>query len=385
MKIKLVVLAFLILPTLVVAQIPKAEVQLLDVELTEFCKEEAQKKTANKSSVACDSCTKEQNQVLEGLNSQLKDFSPLIMAQTPDPEAAKAATCKSIFDAAQAQTKPLIVELQDDQGNPWKIRFHFGHSRLFGSMRPTDVKLQSTQVTGTIRGFTFDERTSDKYFNPTKWTEFADAAKWLDEPSNTFTLSLENRKNAFYLTAYHPKLLKSHYEKKEMVNGQEQVTYTPVNPYQGLESGFPEDIAAIPDGQKGLMIQNTHLLMVWQIGYGRKFTIFDTPKAGKLTYIPRADVGIQTGKARAVYIEKNVSWEDHYDKYRIQGYNVDVGHRIEYQRGRVALFVDQKVIFSRIKHGFFDGTASYNLQQTPTTFGVTVDLITLGKRKAKKP
>lgn len=171
-----------------------------------------------------------------------------------------------------------------------------------------------------------------------------------------------------------------------MIDGVEHTSY--INGTHSLSSGLPKAIAAIPEGTRGIEIQNTHRLMGWQIGYGRKFQIFDTQKAGKLTYVVRADVGVQTGAARTIIIDKtnpnNMTWVEKYDDFGIQGYNADVGHRIEYQRGRYGLFVDQKVVFSKIEHGFMEGTAAYNMQYTPTTFGISIDLVTLGKKKAAK-
>lgn len=361
------------------------EEQTLDIEFSEFCKEEKEIQATLKSSVNCESCAKEKNPVMDGLNSNLKNFSPLIVVDQPNGKEAKAAVCKSILDVGSQNLAPQELKIRDDQGNPWKIRFHFGHSKMFGSIKPGDVKVKSDELTGTIKGFTFRERTSDWYFNPTKWQKLNDASKWIDEPSNTFTISIENNKNGFYITAYHPKLLKTYYEKKEMIGGVEHTTY--INGTHSLSDGTPESYAAIPDGTRGIEIQNTHKLMAWQIGYGRKFKIFDTKKAGKLTYVVRADVGIQTGAARTIIIDKtnpqNVTWNEHTDDFGVQGYNADIGHRIEYQRGRFGIFVDQKMVFSKIEHGFMEGTASYTTQYTPTTFGVSVDLFTFNKKKKK--
>ena len=103
-------------------------------------------------------------------------------------------------------------------------------------------------------------------------------------------------------------------------------------------------------------------------------------KAGKLSYTIKGDVGISTGKARSVHIIPGQAWDDYSDDHKIQGLNASIGHRMEYQRGRVSLFVDQKTIVSKMHHGFYDGTIDYNLRATPTTFGVGIDLFTKKKR-----
>jgi hypothetical protein len=76
-----------------------------------------------------------------------------------------------------------------------------------------------------------------------------------------------------------------------------------------------------------------------------------------------------------------VAWDDYIDEDRIQGINASIGHRLEYQRGIVSLFIDQKTIFQKIEHGFYDGTINYNLRSTPTTFGIGIDLFTHKKKK----
>jgi hypothetical protein len=38
------------------------------------------------------------------------------------------------------------------------------------------------------------------------------------------------------------------------------------------------------------------------------------------------------------------------------------------------MFVDSKIIYSKMKHGFFDGTIKYDLVSTPITFGIGIDI-----------
>jgi hypothetical protein len=88
------------------------------------------------------------------------------------------------------------------------------------------------------------------------------------------------------------------------------------------------------------------------------------------------DVGLTSGQNRTVYVKKDEYWEfdEKEDKHRIQGVNASVGHRIEYERGKVGLFVDQKVTASKLKHGSLDGTASYNMLYSPITFGLSFQI-----------
>ena len=268
--------------------------------------------------------------------------------------------------------------MKDDKGNPWKIRFHFGHSRMYGSMRPTDVKIESSYLNTTIKGFQFDERTSNSYYNPWKWDRSVlDAAKWIDEPSNTFEFSIENKNNSLMITAYHPKVLNTYYES---FNEKGEAVYSPTHEY--ISNGTPEAIGAIPEGQRAIEIQNTHKYMVYQIGYGRKVNLFDGKKSGKLSIMPRVDVGVTVGSARALIVGQG-QWIEKYDKFKVQGTNASIGSRLEYTRGRVGVFVEKKWTFSKNEVGFMDGKATYDLQYSPTTIGVSIDILTLKNKKKK--
>jgi len=136
-----------------------------------------------------------------------------------------------------------------------------------------------------------------------------------------------------------------------------------------------------------LFRSNTHRLMNYQIGYGRKFTLLKSKKGGTLTYIPRVDVGIVTGAAQTSFVHASTGEEDStsvVDKEKFQGTNYSMGHRLEYKRGRVAMFVEQKNNYASLEHRFLDGEAKYKLNYASSTFGVIVDLYTLNKKKKKK-
>lgn len=268
---------------------------------------------------------------------------------------------------------PVVVDTKSKSGESWKVRFHFGFSRT--QYHPTDMDIKSSQFTGTIEDVTMYERTSASHYDPKNWDGFLDSFKWIDEPTNTFALSLEKGKNKFYMTAFHPKYIKSVLY-KETDDG---IVYAPGAPDNALNQDRP-------DGFSHLYIQNTHMNMVWQVGYGRELRILDG-KAGRLSYIPKADVGFSTGAARSSHIERDEDgdwqWDDHTEKTKVQGLNASIGHRVEYAKGKFSLFVDHKTIVSRRKHDYLDGTAEYNLRMSPVTFGIGITLFD-GKNKKKK-
>jgi hypothetical protein len=269
---------------------------------------------------------------------------------------------------------PVVLDKLDEKNNPWKVRFHFGFSRT--DYRPTDLHIQSSVANVVIRGVEMHERTSAHHYNPAHWGELKNSLKWIDEPTNTFTISLENNNNAFYLTIFHPKYLKSILYKKTVVDGQEQFEFSDIHESDNFSQ-------VIPDGHGMMYLGNTHMNLVTQVGYGRKFKIVETEKFGKITFIPRADFGISTGKARSVHIIRGERWDDYNDDHTLQGFNVSLGSRLEYQKGKVSMFVDYKANYAKMKHAFYDGTVEYDLIMTPVTFGLGIDVFS-GKKKKKK-
>jgi hypothetical protein len=329
---KILIYALILLNTLAFAQ---EETRTMDIDLTSFC----------------------------------KDDSELSHESTINTE--KERTCQQIRELEGKDIAPIVLDKKDEHGNSWKIRFNFGFSRT--DYAPTDLHIKSGVINIVVKDVEMHERTSNSYYNPTNWTELQNAAQWIDEPTNTFTFSLEKNKNIFYLSVFHPKYLKSVVYSTKEVNGSPEYTVSPI----GESDSFSQ---TIPEGNNMLYLGNTHYNMIWQVGYGRQFVIFDTKKAGKLSYTVKGDVGINTGKARSVHIIPGVAWNDYYDDHKVQGVNASIGHRLEYQRGRVSLFIDQKTIYSKMQHGFYDGTVNYNLRATPTTFGIGIDVFTKKKK-----
>lgn len=340
------------------------KIPVIDIDLNSYCEDEKAIHDQNQSLV----CVTPEVGMVEKLDKQIKTI-------IFDPEKEKAKTCSALKEIALLNPAPVEVKLHDDQGGKWKIRVLVGHSRMLGSIQKQKMKLESSTLNITIKEFQFDERTSDSHFNPKNWKTFGQAFKWIDEPTNTLAVSLENKKNAFFLTLYHPKVLKTYF-----LTDAGPVA-APENIPNGDISGY---LSGLPDGTKGVQVQNTRRNLVWMIGYGRNFTLLDSKKGGKVTYTPRVDAGIHTGVSRGIYFDKGSFVEDKLDKSGVQGYGASLGHRLEYKRGTVSLFVDQRLQYSRLKHGFLDGTATYSTLYAPTTFGIAVDIITLNKKKTRK-
>jgi hypothetical protein len=329
----------------------------IEVNLADFCEDLKPATSVEKCPINCDK--QETNGTLT-----LLDFSKSIN------EIVSPDICTNIKKLTQSSVDPIELIKKDEDGDTWKIKFYFGFSRT--SYRPTDMKLSSSRVNVIVKDFEFDERTSANFYNPFTWTKPMNALQWIDEPTNTFAFSLEKGKNAFYLTAFHPKFLKKRFQTAHVTGTIDGVAVDKQMPINESFDGYNNQV-----GEMFLVrFENTHKQMDWQLGYGRRIQFFDTEKKGKLTYIPRVDVGITSGENYTVYTQEGQYWEyDGFrDKHRIQGINVSVGHRLEYEKNRLTLFVDQKVSGSRLKHGFMDGEASYNMIYSPVTFGVGLNI-----------
>ena len=296
-----------------------------------------------------------------------------------DPVADRQRSCSMIRELAAAGTPPIEVRQKDQDGNEWKIRFNFGFART--SYLPTDMKLQSSRLNVVIKDFEFEERTSASYYNPKNWESFQDAFRWIDEPTNTWAFSAEKKNNVFYLNVSHPKFLKVGYQDKHVRGTVDGVAVDQVMPINEKFDGFNDQV-----GQMHLTrFENTHKQMDWQIGYGRKFVVFDGKKSGQLSYTPQAFVGLSSGQPVTIYQKEGQYWDydEHVDRMHVLGTNASVWQMLEYKRGRVGVYASQKFTVAHIKQGFMDGKAEFDVKYVnPITFGVTFDLATI---RVKKP
>lgn len=286
------------------------------------------------------------------------DLQKLFMLDSPIEK--KKESCAAIKDLANKKTPPITIFKEDEKGKIWKIKFSFGFTRTDYSN--TDMYLKTSVMDIVVRDFEFEERTSASYYDPAKWKEPQDTLRWIDEPTNTFNLSIQKNKNTFYITIFHPKFLK-------LAGQEKQVT--------GTLDGVKVNEKLNLDNQLGWdYFGNTYRQLDWQIGYGRTFTIAEK-KNNAFTYTPRINAGISTGVNLSSFrgVEKQANSE-------IMGVNASIGQRFEYEYGRYYLYLDDEVTFSQLKHGFMDGTAKYNMIYNHISLGVGITLY--ARKKAKK-
>lgn len=327
--------------------------RVLEIDLRQSCEEEKEKKAALLG--PCNEAASFPSSDI--LSSEIKSMLLIV-----DDDNQKESACDAIKTLAARETPPIIISKKDDEGNIWKIKFYFGFTRT--DYANTDMHLKTSDMDIVIKDFEFEERTSASYYRLPDLNKLEDSLRWIDEPTNTFTLSLEKNKNTFYLTVFHPKFLKK-------TDQQKQVT--------GTLDGSPIDSKI--DLEKDLgwsYFGNTYRQLDWQIGYGRKFTLLDNGK-GVLSYTPRVDAGISTG----LNLSKFRGEEKVDGNGRIMGANGSLGHRLEFEKGRYHVFVDQKFTMSHLKHGFMDGTAEYNMKYHHVTVGVGITLFSVKRTPAR--
>ena len=355
-------LFFVLLFTLTI-QAPKVSAEELDIYLGDFCQDELEKKAKKPKELSC----KDESLSPSKLEELVKVAESTISFGT---ERNIEEVCQIL---STHPDQKIELDLRDDDDGPWKIRFHFGFSRTF--YNPTDLNLDAPGFELQVKDVKMLERTSANHYDPKNW--FNGESKpfqWIDEPTNTFTLSFEKNKNVIYVTAFHPKYLKSLRYSNQVIDGKEVKVFEDMVHTRDFSTPLPE-------GYSEVYIGNTHRNMVWQVGYGREITLLQGAKGSELRLTPRVDVGIATGQVRTVHITPGVRWDDYYDDKFIQGTNASVGGRLEYQRGRVSAFVEHKTTFSQVEHKFLDGKVDYNLNYSNLTFGVGIDIFNKKRKK----
>jgi hypothetical protein len=260
----------------------------------------------------------------------------------------------------------LLTPSEDPSG--WKIRFYASHSftRYFNST----MTFHSSRYNIEIKDYEWSERGSRDFFNPNQW--FKDGhnpAQMIDEPTNTFTLSIEKNGNEFYLSAFHPKFLQSENEVKHITGTIDGVAVNgvlPINqPYENRQLR--------PGESKIIRNQFTYGQMIFEAGYAHRFVLIRS-RLGNITYIPKVGVGVQIGKNVSTIAKPGQWWEyeDSRDQFRFQGVGASVSNRIELnsKNERVGIFYENRLGYYDTTAKFFDGTQHFGLGFVGNNFGV---------------
>jgi hypothetical protein len=250
----------------------------------------------------------------------------------------------------------------------WKLRLYLSHS--FTTYYNTDIKFSSSRYNVEIKDYQWIERGSREFFQYKKWTEQRNnPLQMIDEPSNTFVLSIEKNSHEIFLSVFHPKFLQNPEQivyMKGTIDGVEVDGINNINrPFDGYNQ-FPGEMELVRN-------ENTHREMLFEIGYGYRFKLLDA-KIGNITYVPSMGLGLSCGQNLIVVVKEDDWWN--YDKYRqkseIQGFGGSLTNRIEFntKKERFGIFYENKLSYYKQNHGFMDGNQKYNLKLIGNSVGI---------------
>ena len=191
----------------------------------------------------------------------------------------------------------------------------------------------------------------------------------IDEPSNTFVLSIEKNSHEIFLSVFHPKFLQNPEQivyMKGTIDGVEVDGIYNINrPFDGYNQS--------PGEMELVRNENTHREMLFEIGYGYRFKLLDA-KIGNITYVPSMRLGLSCGQNLIVVVKEEDWWN--YDKYKqkaeIQGFGGSLTNRIEFntKKERFGIFYENKLSYYKQNHGFMDGNQKYDLKLIGNSIGV---------------
>ena len=257
---------------------------------------------------------------------------------------------------------------QNKINNKWNLRFYLSHS--FTTYYNTDIKFSSSRYNVEIKDYQWTERGSREFFQYAKWTEQGNnLLQIIDEPSNTFVLSIERNSHDLFISVFHPKFLQNPeqvvYMKGEIDGVEVDGTYNINRPFDGYNQ-FPGEMELVRN-------ENTHAEILLEIGYGYRFKLIDD-KIGKITYVPSIGVGLSYGQNLVVVIKENEWWEfDNYkQKSEVQGFGGSITNRIEFntEKERFGIFYENKLSYYKQNYRFMDGNQKYDLKLIGNSVGV---------------
>jgi hypothetical protein len=276
----------------------------------------------------------------------------------------------------------VFAETQKNDSTPdsWKVRVYASHS--FTRYFNTDISFQSSRYTVEIKDYEWAERGSREFFTPREWAKpGSNPAQMLDEPTNTFTVSIEKDGHEFYLSAFHPKFLQAPGQIKQMSG---VIDGVPVDQVQAVNEPF-HGYNFRPGESKLGRNEFTYGQMLYEAGYGYRFTLIRS-KIGNITYIPHVGVGLMAGRNLSVMVKAGEWWE--FDESKtglgVNGFGASGSNRIELnsRNEKFGVFYENRVGYYKMQSKFYDGTQKFNLGFVGNSVGVK---FMLHHKKSKQP
>lgn len=264
----------------------------------------------------------------------------------------------------------------------WKVRFYASHS--FTTYFRSDIVFKSSRYDITVKDYEWAERSSREFFSPKTWRQPGNnPLQAIDEPTNTFVVSIERDGHEFFLSAFHPKFLQAPGQIKSMKGAIDGV---PVDGRHPLDKPF-DGYNQTPGESEIISNKNTHKQMAFEIGYGRRFVLLDS-RRGSISYIPAVGVGVMVGENDSAVIQEGKWWDfdDYGDSYGVQGLGASLTNRVEFNgpKERFGIFYENKLSAYKQEHGFLDGTQKYDLKMMGNSVGVKLMLFNPENRKKRR-
>lgn len=271
---------------------------------------------------------------------------------------------------------PISNSTQKDK---WKIRFYASHS--FTTYFNTDLKLRSTRYNVDIKNYEWAERGSRNFFEWKTLTKKGNnILQWIDEPTNTFTISLEKDGHEFFLSAFHPKFLQADNQVKYMLG---TIDGTAIDGFYEINRPF-DGYNQEPGEMELVQNRNTHKQMIFELGYGKRLNLA-AGKWGSLVYTPALGLGVTFGENISSVVQEGLWWD--FDEYKdsagIQGFGGTIHNRIEYniKNEKLGIFYDNRFSYYKQNHGFLDGTQEYDLKLMGHSIGLKLMIFNPNKKK----
>ena len=272
---------------------------------------------------------------------------------------------------SQCDYKLINTNVIDNKKNDhWKIRFYASHSST--TYFNTEVQFKTSRYNLDVKNYVWDERSSRDFFLPSTWDKPGNSPlQVLDEPSNTYTFSIEKNGNEFFLSLFHPKFTQGNdqiVQMKGTIDGANVDKTDYINkPFDGYDKNIGES--------EIVLNQNTYREYNPEIGYGKRINLLKT-KYGSVDYIPSVSGGVMMGGnlSRDVQKGKWFDFDSYQAPYEVQGYGGTIRNRLEVnsKSERFGLFYENRYSLYQMDHQFLDGSESYVLRFSGNSAGFKI-------------
>lgn len=256
----------------------------------------------------------------------------------------------------------------NERKDHWRVRFYASHS--FTTYFSSDTAFRSSRYNVDVDDYGWKERGSREFFNPKTWFKKGNNPfQMIDEPSNTYRLSIERNNNEFSLSMFHPKFLQAPDQIKYMTG---TIDGTPVDGVAPINKPF-DGYTHVPGEMKLVRNENTADQLAFEIGVGRRIKLSGF-KAFSISVVPGAGAGVMVGRNYTVVVKPGEWWEfdDYTDAFRIQGFGGSLTNRFELNTREegFGIFYETRLAVYKLHHGFLDGSQHYTLGFLGNSVGI---------------